>query len=81
MKLCRIGPNETTVNFKEGTVVLFSYSTPVAALLPSGRFVKTTQYYSKTTSRHINRWLAGTSPANVEPVSQYYLDELVGDTP
>lgn len=78
MKLVRIGSNQTTVNFAEGTTVLFSYSTPVAALLPSGRFVRTNEYYSPTTSRHINKWLAGTS--NVELVDQAFINRLVGDT-
>ena len=74
MKLCRIGPNETTVNFPEGTTVLFSYSTPVAALLPSGRFVRTTQYYSQTTTRHINKWLDG---VDAPEVPQAFIDALI----
>jgi len=39
MKLNNLGANKTELTLTEGTVVFFSYRTPVAALLPSGRYV------------------------------------------
>ena len=39
--------------------ILFSYSTPVAVRLdgPEPLIYKTNQFYSKTTTKHINAWL------------------------
>ena len=60
MKLNRIGNNETVVSFDNGTEVLFSYDTPVAGK----RFVdgvlqifKTEKKWSRTTSKHINKYI------------------------
>lgn len=74
MKLVPIAKNQNEVIFGEGTVVLFSYQTPVAAMLPSGRYVKTKDWYSSTTSRHINKWLAGVM--NIEEVEQDFINNL-----
>lgn len=69
MKLTVLGDNETEIFDQiNGLSVLFSYDTPVAAQLPSGRYVKTEEYHSRTTSRHINKWLNG-SEAQREPQS------------
>ena len=43
--------------FDDGTDVLLSYSTPVAASLPDGRLFKTDRKWSMTTSTHINEFL------------------------
>jgi len=75
MKINNFASNQTEVCFNDGLVVLFSYKTPVAALLPSGRYVKTDHKWSVTTSKHINKWLQGVT--NVEPVEQSYLDNIV----
>ena len=40
------------------SVVLVSYSTPVAARV-YGRYYRTSERYSVTTSRQINQWLEG----------------------
>jgi len=58
-------------------VVLFSYSTPVAAMLPSGRYIKTATWYSVTTTKHVNKWLKGVL-GDVEAVAQESLDNLSG---
>lgn len=55
MKLKPIGNNQTELHLDNGTVVLFSYQTPVAAVV-NGQCYRTTEYYSKTTSQHINKW-------------------------
>jgi hypothetical protein len=59
MKLKNIGSNMTELHTEDGAVVLFSYSTPVAAQLKNGGFVRTNESYSRTTTRHINKWLDG----------------------
>lgn len=55
-----------------GTVILFSYSTRVAAKLPDGSYVRTSQKYSKTTSEHLNAWC----PNNAKLVPQSEVDAL-----
>ena len=49
--------------------VLFSYSTPVAysVLTEAGRlYYRTKQFYSRTTSKHINAWLPKDQAEEVE---------------
>ena len=41
MKINNVGSNMTELSTNSGAVVLFSYSTPVAAMLPSGQYIKT----------------------------------------
>ena len=56
MKLRPVGANQTELTIN-GITILFSYQTPVAIL--GIRNYKTDQYYSKTTSRHINSFFKG----------------------
>ncbi len=74
MKLTPIAANQTEVSINDGTQIFFSYRTPVAAYLPSKGYVRTERFWSKTTSRHINKWLQGVN--NVSEVSQSVLDNL-----
>lgn len=74
MKLTIVGSNMSVLTLHDGTQVLFSYRTPVAASLPNNGYIVTTDKYSKTTSRHINKWLDGIKAA---PCSQEYLNEIV----
>ena len=76
MKLTPIAANQTEVSFTNGTQVFFSYKTPVAAYCPDKGYIRTAQFWSVTTSRHINKWLKGIT--EVTEVSQEYLTELVG---
>lgn len=79
MKLRQIfNRRATELSLNGDTLVLFSYSTPVAAWL-SGKVVKTEVFYSVTTSRHINDWLRqlGVEQQDVESVDQSVLDNLV----
>ncbi len=64
MKLKLIGSNQTELDLGFAQV-FFSYETPVAACLTDGSFVRTEEYYSVTTSKHINRWLAGRNHTRV----------------
>lgn len=75
MKLRHVGSNMIEFDLENGTVVLFSYDTPVAAYVPERGYIRTETYYSVTTSRHINKWL-GPMVAD-ETVPQSVIDALV----
>ncbi len=83
MKLRTLGPNQTELHTDEA-VIFFSYQTPVAAVLQKTPYatpernhwvVRTASKYSRTTSKHINRWLDGVESVEVP---QEFLDGLVG---
>ena len=76
MKLTSIAANRTVLSYPNGSEVFFSYSTPVAGYSPSNGYFKTDQWYSSTTTRHINKWLEGIT--EVTEVPQEYITELVG---
>ena len=73
MKLKPIKSNMTELTVGN-TTVLFSYQTPVAGYDDQGAF-RTAQYYSVTTSKHINQYLGGKDVGRT--VSQYYINSLV----
>jgi hypothetical protein len=73
MKLKPIASNMSELHFNNETVVLFSYQTPVAALI-KGQFFRTTKKWSVTTSKHINRWIGGSKYLEMD---QSKLDGLV----
>ena len=77
MKISNVGSNMTELSTNSGAVILFSYSTPVAAMLPSGQYIKTDKKYSATTTRHVNKWLQGVS-ANVETRTAEFISNLTG---
>jgi hypothetical protein len=58
-------------------VVLFSYRTPVAAHVDGIGYVRTSKFWSVTTSRHINQWLRGTAAGEVTEKPQEFFDSLV----
>lgn len=68
MKLSPVGSNQTEIERADGTTILYSYQTPVAAFVPGKGALCTSERYSNTTSRHINaavsRW--GATRHNVE---------------
>lgn len=74
MKVKNIGSNKTEITRSDGTVILVSYSTPVAACIPGKGFIRTSTKHSVTTSKHINQWLDG---AKAREVPQADLDELI----
>lgn len=74
MKLKQLGSNMTELDMG-GVQVFFSYETPVAARTNTGALLRTSTRYSVTTTKHINKWLAG-MPA-VE-VPQADIDTLAG---
>lgn len=73
MKLKQIGSNMTELDLGFAQV-FYSYETPVAARLTNGSLVRTEQWYSATTSKHINKWLNGCEALTV---SQYRIDSLL----
>jgi len=75
MKSNNEGSNMTELATNSGAVILFSYSTPVAAMLPSGQYIKTDKKYSSATTRHVNKWLQGVS-ANVETRTPEFISNL-----
>jgi hypothetical protein len=74
MKLRRIANTSATQVDLGNVIVLFSYSTPVAAQIIGEGFYRTSQKYSSTTTKQINRWLHG-YPAEERP--QSFFDNLV----
>jgi len=59
MRINPIGSNKTELHLDDGSVILFSYKTPVAACTPSKGYIRTEHKWSVTTSKHINMWLDG----------------------
>ena len=58
--------NAWTVTLKSGVTVLYSYTTPVAAKLCDGTYIRTRTHHSVTTTKHINRFVRGQC-ATVDP--------------
>ena len=77
MELQSLAKNRTLLIFNNGiTEILFSYSTPVAGYSNKLGYVKTDQWYSSTTTRHINKYLDDNFALNVE---QDTINNLIGE--
>ena len=74
MKLIPIATNQTEIEIGKGVSVLFSYKTPVAAFIPGQGYIRTNYKWSRTTSKHINKWIG----YGATEVDQSVLDTLVG---
>ena len=46
----QVGSNQTEVQLADGTCILFSYSQPVAALVPGKGWIRTAHKWSATTT-------------------------------
>lgn len=77
-----LGNNVTEIRINENDRILVSYETPVAYIRGSIA-VKTSEYWSVTTSRHINQWLTnnGFDLDKVETGEQSLFDELLEFSP
>ena len=75
MKLNPVGSNMNEV-VVDGKSILFSYKTPVAGYDDDGAF-RTDEFFSVTTSKHINKYLGGKDVGKKVP--QSYIDALVED--
>ena len=73
MKLKNIGSNMNEVVI-EGKYILFSYKTPVAGWDESGAF-RSEDFFSVTTSKHINKYLGGKDVGRKVP--QSFIEGLV----
>ena len=73
MKIKPVGSNMTELQLDD-VHVLFSYETPVAACIFGKGYVRTAQWYSQTTTRHINKWLDG---VDAPEVPQAAIDALI----
>jgi hypothetical protein len=65
MKIKSLAANQTELQIGNSTV-FFSYETPVAACV-NGEFYRTSEHYSVTTSKHINKWLDGRNAKSMPP--------------
>jgi hypothetical protein len=73
MKLNPIKSNMTELEVN-GNSILFSYKTPVAGYDDQGAF-RTSEWFSMTTTKHINQYLGGKDIGRV--VEQSYIEGLV----
>ena len=73
MKLNPVGSNMNEVEVN-GKSILFSYKTPVAGYDDDGAF-RTDEFFSVTTSKHINKYLGGKDVGR--KVEQTYIEGLV----
>jgi len=74
MKLERIDNTAATlVGLADGKEILFSYSTPVACFIPNMGYYRTNKYWSRTTTKHINKWIIGKS----NTIEQSALDMMI----
>jgi len=67
-----IGSNQTEIKQSNGTIIFYSYNTPVVALF-DGKWYKTNKKWSNTTSKHINKYLDG---INALETDQSFFDNL-----
>ncbi len=66
MQINPIGSNQTELHLDNGTIIMFSYKTPVAACMGDGSgFIRTNHKWSVTTSKHINKWIDGRAAKEV----------------
>lgn len=81
MNIKPLASNMTELELDNRTI-LFSYKTPVAALInENGNWhqYKTDKFWSRTTSRHINKWLAGFGYPGAQYKPQEFFDNLVSE--
>lgn len=78
MKIKSIGQNKTELELKD-LKLLISYETPVCLIRYPGGAIKTEEFHSVTTSKHINTWLRdnGFNPDNVPTMNQSWFDEFL----
>ena len=74
MQIKPIASNMTELEVNN-TTILFSYKTPVAGYDSQGAF-RTEDYFSVTTSKHINKYLGGKDVGR-RVVPQSYIEALV----
>jgi hypothetical protein len=81
MEIKPAGSNMTELRLTDGTTILFSYTTPVAAFLPGVGFMRTDKFFSVTTSKHINKWINknGSAGSTITTVDHSTIEGLVDE--
>jgi len=74
MKLRKVGSNQSVLETNQATV-FFSYETPVV-VVAGGKFFKTDQHFSLTTSKHIKSFLKG---VKAEAVPQSFIESFLDE--
>jgi len=81
MKLISIAHNMRVLELDDGTEILFSYSMPVAGNNNLSGFFVTDALYSRTTTRHISRYLSQYDLGEgAKRISQAAIDQMVTTT-
>ena len=76
MRLTPIAANQPEIETADARI-FFSYSTPVAAYIFGEGFVRSEEFFSVTTSRHINKWIGVDSKSDdIKRVPQSRLESL-----
>jgi len=73
MILRQLGSNQTELSFNNGNSVFFSYETPVAGFTSDLGHFKTSTYYSRTTSKHINQYFKHVDSDRVKIVTDDFI--------
>ncbi|QYD70118.1 hypothetical protein KZJ38_07360 [Paraburkholderia edwinii] len=71
------------LEFKSGTRILFSYESPVAVFVPNEGYEQTNQFISRTTLKHIQKWV-GKEPCRIvsqEAIARRFNDQIGKHTP
>lgn len=73
MQLHKLSAHETELHLNNGSVIFFSYNTPVAAMTSTG-YLRSGAFHGGEAAYDTDRWLAGVSPLTVP---QSVLDSMV----
>ena len=76
MILRQLGSNQTELSLNNGTSLFFSYETPVAGYSHDLGWFKTSTYYSRTTSKHINQYFKHADKDKIRIVSDDVIAEM-----
>ncbi len=76
MNLVNLGSNMNELVLGNRSI-LISYQTPVALHIEGTGYIVTEKKWSRTTSKHINKFLNGDKPYKIEP--QEYFDNLLNE--
>jgi len=77
MKIKTLASNMTLLVLPTGAEVMFSYETPVAGHDQEGIAFRTTEKYSVTTTKHVNKYLRDSHSESVEKLSESEIRMLV----
>ena len=56
MRVIPQGPNKTVIQLDTGDEVFYSYETPVAGWISGKGYWRTTEKFSRTTSKHVGQY-------------------------